>query len=530
MTSQTTDILLIGGGVMSTTLASLVSQLDSTRHIMLVEQSQSLAGESSDAWNNAGTGHAGYCELNYTPKQRDGRIAIERALDINARFEISLQYWSSLVRQGVLPDPATFINRVPHLSWVRGQDAVDYLKARHETLSAHPLFDAMRFSDDPGRLAEWLPLMMGQNRSDGEPVAATRVGHGSDVDFGALTRTLGQHLETHSGVDVRLGTRVIDLHKRGKRWQVTLRCEATSQTTVVDAGFVFVGAGGAALPLLQKAGVAEAKGYGGFPVSGIWLACENEAIAREHGAKVYGKAPVGAPPMSVPHLDTRVIDGRPALLFGPFAGFTTRFLKQGSRLDLMQSVRSHNLKPMMEVAGTQWPLTRYLIKEALSSREDRLAQLERFLPEYDPDQWQLRYAGQRVQIIKPDANGRGKLEFGTEVLNTRDRSLAALLGASPGASTSVSAMLDVIERCLPELTQGEARERLQSLIPSYGQSLIGDAGLLREVRQFTLGTLGLADLQSIHKRSLNHADWHPPRNDARGESRGDHSLRHTGTA
>ncbi|MFE8071154.1 malate dehydrogenase (quinone) [Marinobacteraceae bacterium S3BR75-40.1] len=526
MTTSKTDILLIGGGIMSTTLATLVAQLDPSRRIMLVEQATSLASESSDAWNNAGTGHAGYCELNYTPQQPGGEVEIDRALDINARFEVSLQFWSSLVKQGDLPSPETFINRVPHLSWVRGDDDIDFLNRRHQALSAHHLFEAMEFSTDPATLQEWLPLMAGEQGTD--KVAATRVGHGSDVNFGALTRSLGEHLEARDNVDLRLGTTVTALRKKGERWRVTLKGE--QGTTTVDAGFVFIGAGGAALPLLQKAGVKEARGYGGFPVSGIWLACENEELAQKHQSKVYGKAPVGAPPMSVPHLDTRVIDGKPALLFGPFAGFTTKFLKCGSPFDLVGSVKPHNLKPMLDVAMQQWALTQYLIKEALSSREARLDQLRNFLPELDADQWQLRQAGQRVQIIKPDAKGRGKLEFGTEVLNTEDCSLAALLGASPGASTCVSAMLDVIERCLPELTEGTARERLETLIPSYGRSLVEDAALLRNVREFTLGTLGLNESESTTQRSFTHADWHPPRSEDRGESGSDHTIRRTGTA
>lgn len=495
MASHHTDILMIGGGIMSVTLASLINRLDGTRSITVAEQSGQLGEESSDAWNNAGTGHAGYCELNYTPQQSDGSIAIERALQINEQFEMSLQFWSSLVDRNVLPQPDRFIRNVPHLSWVQGTDACQYLKKRHAALQSHPLFGAMEFSNRPSTLSDWLPLVTG-SRSSIAPTAATRVAHGSDVNFGALTRLLGQSLAQQNAIDIRLKTRVTNLARKQKAWMVTLLDLESGETTELTANFVFVGAGGAALHMLQKSGAPEAKGYGGFPVSGLWLACEDDALAKAHNAKVYSQAPVGAPPMSVPHLDTRFIDGKPALLFGPFAGFTTRFLKAGSAFDLVKSVRSHNLQNLMDVAVANWPLTRYLIREALSSRDSRLDQLRKFLPDMQPEQWRLRQAGQRVQIIKSNSRNRGTLEFGTEVLTTADRSMAALLGASPGASTCVSAMLNVIERCLPELVTGKHLETLQTLIPSYGQSLQEDTVLLENVRHYTSNTLGLGPAHS----------------------------------
>ena len=485
-----TDILLIGGGVMSVTLASLIQQLDSSRSITLVEQGQELAGESSDAWNNAGTGHAGYCELNYTPANPDGSVSVERALAINERFELSLQYWSSLVEKGLLPAPANFIRRVPHLSWVEGARACEFLKTRHRALEGQPLFQEMEFSDQPDTLARWLPLIHG-TRQAFEPVAATRVAHGSDVNFGALTRLLGRSLAQHKACDIQLQCQVTDIKREAGGWRVSLHHLGSGEKRSITSRFLFIGAGGAALSLLQKTGIPEIRGYGGFPVSGLWLACDNEDMALSHNAKVYSQAPVGAPPMSVPHLDTRFINGKAALLFGPFAGFTTRFLKSGDRSDLIRSVRSHNLRPLIDVGVHNWPLTRYLIKEALSPKSARLGELARFMEDPDPAQWQLVRAGQRVQVIKPTASGRGSLEFGTEVLSTEDRSLAALLGASPGASTCVSAMLEVIERCFPELIQGQPLQTLQSLIPSYGQSLQANRQLLADVRRYTLNTLGL---------------------------------------
>ena len=489
MTTHKTDILLVGGGIMSKTLAMLVTKLDPSRHITLVEQAAKLATESTYAWNNAGTGHAGYCELNYTPQQSNGDIDIRRALTINARFEESLQFWSGLVREGALSKPSAFINPVPHMSWVQGEDNVSYLKNRQKALVSHPLFEGMDYTDDPATLEQWLPLMMAE-RDMAQPMAATRVAHGTDINFGELTRSMGEHLSHEDSVEFWLSTWVSGLKKVGDRWHVTTKHALAGKRTI-EARFVFVGAGGCALPLLQKAGVDEVRGYGGFPVSGLWLASENIKSAATHNAKVYGLPPVGAPPMSVPHLDTRVIEGRPALLFGPFAGFTTRFLKKSSIFDLITSIRTHNVKPMLEVAKEHWALTLYLIKEAMSSGDQRVEQLRDFLPSVQPGEWHLRSAGQRVQIIKLDEKGRGKLQFGTEVIKTADRSLAGLLGASPGASVSVSAMMDVIETCLPELLQGKARQRLEELIPSYGHSLDDDLDLVHAVRRYTLETLRL---------------------------------------
>lgn len=526
-----TDVLMIGGGIMSVSLATLIAELDTSRTLTLVEQDAELGRESTDAWNNAGTGHAGYCELNYTPQANDGSVAIDRALDINERFEMSLQFWSSLSRKGVLPEPEAFIRKVPHLSWVRGEQAAQFLARRQKNLTHNALFEGMTYSDNPGVLEQWLPLVT-QGRSGAEKMAATHVAHGSDVNFGALTRSLGAHLQQQSQVSMHLSTRVVALEKRGQRWQVTLQNRVSGERSQIDAGFVFIGAGGASLPLLQKAGVPEAKGYGGFPVSGIWLACQNENLARAHNAKVYSQAAVGAPPMSVPHLDTRYIDGKPALLFGPFAGFTTRFLKAGKLSDLPGSVRADNLANLLYVARTQWPLTQYLIKETFSSHESRFSQLKAFLPEAEQSEWYLRRAGQRVQIIKTGAQGRGTLEFGTEVLATSDGSMAALLGASPGASTCISAMLSVIERCLPELTRGYHREVLQSLIPSYGLSLKDDAQLLRNVRAFTHPTLGLTGpvAPSLSTWSKHYADRNTERNTDWREPGRDHTCRHFGAA
>lgn len=508
MTAKKVDALLVGSGVMSTTLATLLKKLDPSINILMVERLHSVAGESTDGWNNAGTGHAGYCELNYTPEvsaDECGKTEVEinRALTINSNFELSLQLWSSLIASGDLPSPQAFINPTPHISFVWGEKNVAFLRERFEKLSAHHLFADMEFSDDPDVLKQWMPLVMEQ-RPDGEAVAATRVAYGADIDFGSLTRHLVENLEQQNRFELMLAHEVSALSKTAdKRWQVEIQNSITGDKQTVDSKFVFLGAGGGALPLLQKSGIPEGEGYGGFPVSGQWLVCQDQAVVARHHAKVYGKAAIGAPPMSVPHLDTRIINGKPALLFGPYAGFTTQFLKAGSKLDLIKSVRLNNLKPMVEVGLKNMDLTRYLISEVMQSHEDRVATLQQYFPAANADNWTLAHAGQRVQIIKKDDDGKGKLEFGTELVAAEDGSLAALLGASPGASVATQAMIEVLEKCFAFKMEASWKHRLKLLVPSYGESLIDDAELLREIRQLTLSTLGL-------KPQEDSADKTPP--------------------
>lgn len=493
MTAKSVDVLLVGGGVMSATLGMLLKQLDPAMTITLVERLDHVAHESTDGWNNAGTGHAGYCELNYTPQAADGSISIDRALAINASFEVSLQFWSHLVEQKILPAPTKFINPTPHQSFVWGDKDVAFLRKRHELLSAHHLFADMKFSDSAAELADWMPLVMEQRKS-GQTIAGTRVEYGADVDFGSLTRNMVNWLQTQDGFDLHLSHSVESLRKNKQdgRWNVRVSDEKTGEERDYKASFVFLGAGGGSLPLLQKSQIDEAQGYGGFPVSGQWLVCQKQDIVQRHHSKVYGKAPVGAPPMSVPHLDTRIINGEPALLFGPFAGFTTKFLKKGSVFDLFSSVKPYNVAPMMAVGRDNMDLTRYLIGESFQSHKDRVASLRNFFPPAREEDWRLQDAGMRVQIIKKDAKGHGKLEFGTEIVAAKDGTLAALLGASPGASTAVQAMIDVVHRCFKQrAATPEWQARMKELIPSYGQSLIEDAQLLKDVRSRTLSVLGL---------------------------------------
>jgi malate dehydrogenase (quinone) len=486
------DVLLVGAGVMSATLGMLLSRLDPSLKIVMVERLGKVAHESTHSLNNAGTGHAGYCELNYTPQKADGSVEINKALGINAGFEVSLQFWSWLVEQSVLPASHEFINAIPHQSFVWGDKDVAFLRERYKMLHQHHLFEEMEYSEDHAVLRKWMPLVM-THRDPKQKVAATRINHGSDIDFGSLTRHLIKALKQHHAFELLLKHDIKNLKQQSNgHWNVTIEDTHNNELKHYEAGFVFLGAGGGALPLLQKTGLPEAKGYGGFPVSGQWLVCKNPDIVKKHHSKVYGRAPTGSPPMSVPHLDARIIDGQPALLFGPYAGFTTKFLKEGSIFDLFGSVKPSNLKPMLAVAFDNMDLTRYLIKGALQSHKDRMAALQDFYAEARESEWKLEDAGHRVQIIKKCNTKGGRLEFGTEIITSKDGTLASLLGASPGASISVQAMIEVIERCFKKQMHSAAwQHKMQEMIPSYGESLDNNVELLHNVRKRTRQILGL---------------------------------------
>ncbi|WP_277052368.1 malate dehydrogenase (quinone) [Zestomonas thermotolerans] len=476
---ETVDALLVGAGIMSATLAVLLKELDPALKLEIVELQESGAVESSNPWNNAGTGHAGLCELNYTPQAADGSVDIKKAVHINSQFEVSKQFWAYLIAKGVFGSPKNFINPIPHLSFVRGDKDIAFLKTRYEVLRQHHAFAAMEYSEDFATLKAWMPLMM-DGRDGSERLAATRVEGGTDVNFGALTNQLLAYLATLGNATVTCNQKVTDLKRNADGWRVSIKDTKSGAGREVQARFVFLGAGGGALPLLQLSGIPEGKGFGGFPVSGQWLRCDNPAVVERHQAKVYSQAEVGAPPMSVPHLDTRVVDGKKSLLFGPYAGFSTKFLKHGSILDLPLSVRPSNLGPMLAVARDNMDLTRYLIKEVMQSQEQRLETLRKFYPTLNPADWRLEIAGQRVQIIKKDPKKGGILQFGTELVSAGDGSIAALLGASPGASVTVSIMLQLIERCFAH-RGNEWSAKLAEIFPAREKALQDDAKLYHEV-------------------------------------------------
>lgn len=468
---------------MSATLGVLLQELEPTWSIRVLERLEGLAEESSGPWNNAGTGHSALCELNYTPERADGTIDISKAVQVNEQFQISRQFWTFLVEGGRIPDPAAFIRTTPHMSFVWGADNVDYLRRRYEALKDHPLFAGMKFSDDPAVIRDWAPLLV-EGRTGSEPIAATFHDAGTDVDFGALTKILTATL-VDQGAVLEYGAEVRDVHRTGDGlWHVIGKNHLDGQKFDYVADFVFVGAGGYALPLLQKSGIAEIRGFGGFPVSGEFLRTSKPELVSQHLAKAYGKAAVGAPPMSVPHLDTRVVDGSRHLMFGPYAGWTPKFLKKGSLLDLFRSIKGSNIGPMLRTAIHNVPLTIYLISQVLASAKKKFKDLLDFYPDADPADWERITAGQRVQVIRPD----GTLQFGTEVITSADGSIGGLLGASPGASTAAPIMLQLIRQCFPDRWEAWS-PRLAQVVPTYGTDLGEDPRVAYDVLARTAGAL-----------------------------------------
>ncbi len=487
-----TDVVLMGAGIMSATLGIMLKELNPHITIQIFERLDKAGMESSDAWNNAGTGHSAFCELNYTPQMPDGSVDISKAIKIAESFEASKELWAYLVKKKYLPNPSDFISSVPHMSLVWGDENVAFLNKRYQALQTSPLFKDMIYTEDRDRISQWAPIVM-KGRNTNQPVAATRMDMGTDVNFGSLTRSLFSQLNKLPGVTLHYNMEALDLDPDGKGgWDVFVKSKLTGEKKKVNTKFVFIGAGGATLHLLQRAEIHERKGYGGFPVSGLWLKCLNGDLIEQHHAKVYGKAAVGSPPMSVPHIDTRIIDGKKELLFGPFAGFSTKFLKNGSLLDLPESIHIDNAIPMIFAGLHNLPLTKYLIEQVRQTPEQRLAALEEYVPLTKLEDWELKEAGQRVQVIKKDQKEGGILEFGTEVVVSEDGTVAALLGASPGASTAAAVMLGILSKCFKKESQSELwQSKLKEMVPSLGQSLSQNEKLLFETRQRTREALGL---------------------------------------
>ncbi|GAC58661.1 malate--quinone oxidoreductase [Gordonia hirsuta DSM 44140 = NBRC 16056] len=482
-----TDVALIGAGIMSATLGTLLRQLEPSWSIALFERLDAAAAESSDPWNNAGTGHSALCELNYTPAGADGSIDITKALNINEQFQQSRQFWAYGVDNGLLGEPDEFINPIPHVSFAHGAAGVEYLRNRQAALAKNTLFEGMEFIDDDAEFARRLPLMAaGRDWSD--PVALNWYTEGTDVDFGALTQQLLNYVGRDA--DLYFGHEVRNLSQQSDdSWVVKVRNLRTGEDIRVEAKFVFIGAGGGALHLLQKSGIPEAKGFGGFPVSGEFFRCTNPDVIAEHSAKVYGQAAVGAPPMSVPHLDTRVINHEKGLLFGPYAGWSPKFLKTGGVMDLPKTVKPGNLLPMMSIAPKEFGLLKYLIGELAATPADRVKTLQEFVPRATGGDWELITAGQRVQVIRKDGMG-GNLEFGTAVVAAGDGSIAGLLGASPGASTAVPAMVSVLQQCFSDRFDAWT-PKLTEMVPSFGQKLNDNPALFRQLWDWTNRSLEL---------------------------------------
>ena len=489
--AESKDVILIGAGVLSTTFGSMLNELEPNWNIKLYERMDRPGLESSNERHNAGTGHAALCELNYTGQQPDGSIDIDKAKEINEEFEISKQFWGHLVKAGHIENPREFINPLPHISFVRGVNNKEFLKKRYEAMKQSPMFDNIEYTEDIEVMRKWIPLMM-QGRVDDGKMAASKIDEGTDVNFGELTRKMARHLELDEHVEVKYSHQVLDFERLSNgKWQVKIKDLKTGSVFEEVTDYVFIGAGGAAIPLLQKTGIPESKHLGGFPITGQFLACTNPQVIEAHDAKVYGKEPPGTPPMTVPHLDARYIEGKRTLLFGPFANVGPKFLKNGSNLDLFKSIKPYNITTMLAAAVKNLPLIKYSFDQIIMTKEGCMNHLRTFYPEARDEDWELYTAGKRVQVIKDtEKEGKGFIQFGTEVVNSEDHSVIALLGESPGASTSVSVALEVLEKNFPEQI-GQWNAKIKEMIPSYGQSLIEDVELMRKIRRQTSKDLEL---------------------------------------
>ncbi|WP_288401127.1 malate dehydrogenase (quinone) [uncultured Acinetobacter sp.] len=483
------DAVLVGGGIMSATLGTYLNELQPDWNIRMYERLDAVAQESSNGFNNAGTGHSGFMEMNYT-EEKDGKMDISKAIKVASQFEIAKQFWAYQVKQGVLETPNTFINPVPHIAFVWG-DNVNFMEKRYAAMIQNPLFAGMKMSEDKAEIQQWAPLVM-DGRDPQQKVAATRMDVGSDVNYGAITKQLINNLEKSPNFKLRTSTEVTGISKNDDNtWSVAFKDVKSGEVSHVKTRFVFIGAGGAAIKLLQMTGLPEAQQYAGFPVGGEFLVTDNPAVTAKHTAKVYGRADLGAPPMSVPHIDTRYIDGKKYVLFGPFATYSNKFLKHGSQLDLLASTNKNNVLPMAAIGLQNADLVQYLVSQVLMSDADRFNELKKYYPEADPKDWHLQQGGQRVQIIKKEPGKPAKLQFGTEIFASKDKSVTALLGASPGASTSPYIMLNLLEKAFPEQTKGVWNDKLHEIVRSYGKDLSTDPALLDQIRQYSSSTLGL---------------------------------------
>lgn len=483
------DVVLVGGGIMSATLGTYLSELEPSWQVRMYERLDQVGQESSKGLNNAGTGHSGFMEMNYTP-EKDGKVDIKKAIDTASQFEVSKQFWSYQVKNGVLGQPTSFINPVPHIAFVWG-DSVNYMKKRYDAMIQSPMFEGLKYTENPTEIKQWAPLVM-QGRDTNQKVAATRMDVGSDVNYGSITTQLVDHLKKQSNFKLETSTEVTGISPNAdKTWTVSFKNLKTNAESHIKTRHVFIGAGGAAIRLLQMTGLEETKQYAGFPIGGIFLMTDNPAVTAQHTAKVYGKPELGAPPMSVPHIDTRYIDGKKYVLFGPFATYSNKFLKHGSQFDLIDATNKNNVIPMATIGAENLDLVEYLVSQVAMSKQDQFNELKKYYPEAKIEDWKLNQGGQRVQIIKKVPGKEATLQFGTEIFASKDGSVTALLGASPGASTSPYIMLSLMEKAFPEQVKGKWNPKLHEIVQSYGQDLSSNPALLDQVRTYTSSTLGL---------------------------------------
>lgn len=484
-----TDVVLVGAGIMSATLGALLRRLEPGWSITLVERLDAVGAESSSPWNNAGTGHAGLCEMNYTPEGPDGSIDISKAVRINEEFQVTRQFWAYAAENGILTDVRGFLNPVPHVSFVRGAERVSYLRRRREALARNPLFANTELIDDPDEFVRRLPFMAAE-RDFAQPVALNWAPDGTDVDFGSLSRQLID-FGVRNGMIGLFGHEVRTLSRQSDgSWALAVRNRRSGERRTLKAKFVFVGAGGDALPLLQKSGISEVKGFAGFPIGGKFLRAANPALSASHRAKVYGVPSPGAPPLGALHLDLRFVDGKSWLVFGPFAGWSPKFLKHGHFSDLPRSIRPNNIGSMLGVGVSERTLLNYLIGQLRQSEADRMAALREFAPSAVDSDWEVTVAGQRVQVIRRDKRRGGVLEFSTTLVGDSDGSIVGLLGGSPGASTAVPIMLDVFRRCFAHRYQSWL-PTLKEMVPSLGVKLSDEPALYQELRSWTSRALRL---------------------------------------
>ena len=480
-------ITLVGGGVMSLTLAALINEILPNLQVNILERLSACGLESSDALNNAGTGHAGYCELNYTPADKTGNINIDRALEINQNFEASLIFWAYLNKKYPFFNTKKFIKKTPHISFVSGGKNISFLKKRFAILKKQPLFKEMIFTENPKIIEKWSSLLI-HGRSEQENIAATKIDHGTDVNFGELTKQLLRVLKKNKNFKLYLDSETEDIKQtEDHKFKITFKNLKAGNKNILSSDHIFLGTGGRAIAMLQKMRLVEAKGYAGFPISGRWLVCDKVNLTKQHNAKVYTQVMDGAPPMSIPHLDLRVINNKRLLLFGPFAGFNLKLLKFGTFWDFPGSIKANNILPMLLVLFKNLSLLVYLIKQSFMNHHLRINELKNFFPLASPSDWRLLNAGQRVQIIKNCPFEGSKLEFGTEVIYTKNKKLAALIGASPGASVSVASMANVFENFFSK----KDYQRLKKIIPSIGIDLNKHPTTLKKIRTETYRSLGL---------------------------------------